>query len=192
MRFKKSKMYKKGQVGEQIVDDLILNAGKFIPYAPVLDNAHVFDRLIASTDKRKLMIIEIKAVDARDYYPDTGISIGHCKEYKYIQDKYNIDIWILFVDSKLKKIYGNSLNKLIEKAEVEHGNKLLKYPKIKPNFSAVGGKIIYFPLINMVDISELTDEQCKELKKFNNKGYTEGISWKKGYDEWLENKFSVI
>ena len=35
--------------------------------------------------------------------PDTGISIRHYEEYSEIQERYGIDIWILFVDSKRRK-----------------------------------------------------------------------------------------
>lgn len=188
MNFKNSKMYKKGELGEQIVDSLILNKGQFIPYAPVLDDAHIFDRLVASRDKKRLMIVEIKTVDARDYYPDTGISIRHYEEYSEIQNKYSIDVWILFVDSKKKEIYGNTLNNLKEYTKVMHNGKLLVYPLIKSNFTAVGKKIIYFPLKNMVSICKLSGEQVAELKQLNNKGYKEGLEGRNGYSEWASNR----
>lgn len=188
MNFKNTKMYRKGELGEQIVDSLILNKGQFIPYAPVLDDAHVFDRLVASKDKKRLMIVEIKTIDARDYYPDTGISIRHYEEYSEIQNKYGMDVWILFVDSKKKQIYGNTLNNLKEYTEVMHRGKLLTYPMVKPNFTAVGKEIIYFPLINMLPVCNLSEGQAIELKNLNNKGYKEGVNWKKGYKEWAESK----
>lgn len=188
MNFKNSKMYKKGELGEQIVDSLILNKGQFIPYAPVLDDAHIFDRLVASRDKKRLMIVEIKTVDARDYYPDTGISIRHYEEYSEIQNKYSIDVWILFVDSKKKEIYGNTLNNLKEYTKVMHNGKLLVYPLVKSNFTAVGKEIIYFPLKNMVSICKLSEEQVAELKQLNNKGYKEGLEGRKGYREWASNR----
>lgn len=188
MRFKKTKMYKKGELGEEIVDNLILNKGKFIPYAPVLDNAHIFDRLVASRDKSKLMIVEIKTVDARDYYPDTGISIKHYEEYSEIEKKYGIDIWVLFVDSKKKEIYGNTLDNLRQYTKTMHNGRFLEYPMIEPNFTAVGGKIIYFPLKNMVTICKLSERQAKELQGLNNKGYKEGVSWKSGYQDWVRSK----
>lgn len=188
MNFKNTRMYKKGQLGEQIVDSLILNKGKFIPYAPVLDDAHVFDRLVASKDKSRLMIVEIKTVDARDYYPDTGISIRHYEEYSEIQERYGIDVWILFVDSKKKEIYGNTLKNLRTYTEVMHKGKLLIYPMIESNFTAVGKEIIYFPLKNMITVTTLSTEQCEELKSFNNKGYEQGLEWKDGYNEWKRGK----
>lgn len=192
MNFKNTKMYKRGELGEEIVDSLILNKGKFIPYAPVLEDAHIFDRLVASRDKKRLMIVEIKTIDARDYYPDTGISIKHYEEYSLIQNEYNIDVWILFVDSKNKAIYGNTLKNLATETEVKHKGKTLLYPMIKPNFTAVGGKIIYFPLTNTIQICELSEEQAEELKKLNNKGYKEGLEYKKGYKEWKSNNINQI
>ena len=33
---------------------ILLNKGKFIPYAPVLDDAHVFDRLVLKDKSKKI------------------------------------------------------------------------------------------------------------------------------------------
>lgn len=191
MGFKSTVMYKKGELGERIVDEHLLGGGTFIPYAPVMDNAHVFDRLIASKDKRQLMVVEIKAIDARDFYPDTGISIKHYREYKQIQDRYNLDVWVLFVDAKNKCIYGNTLSKLDKPTVIRHGKRRINYPLIQDNFAAIGKKIIYFPLANMKRVKELNDQEVQELNEHNNKGYKQDLSWKKGYAEWKNNQFNT-
>lgn len=189
MKFEETKMYKKGQLGEEIVDRFIIQRGKFIPYAPMVDDEpHTFDRLLATKDKKRLMIVEVKTLDSRDYYPDTGISIAHYEEYIEIQNKYGIDVWIFFVDSKLKKIYGNTLNNLNNEVTITHRGRTITYPDVKSNFTAVGGNIIYFPLMHMIDIAELTKDQAEQIKRYSNKGYKEGVSWKKGYKEWQNSR----
>ena len=189
MKFQDTKMYKRGQVGEKIVDRFIIEKGKFIPYAPMVDDKpHTFDRLLATKDKKRLMIVEVKTLDSRDYYPDTGISIAHYYEYLDIQNEYGIDVWIFFVDSKKEEIYGNTLNNLKEQTEVMYNGRLLIYPLKAPNFTAIGGEIIYFPLVNTLPICKLTQEQIEEIRMYSNKGYKEGVSWKKGYNEWRNKK----
>lgn len=190
MGFKSTVMYRKGELGEKLVDELLLNNGNFIPYAPVMENAHVFDRLIASKNKKSLMVVEIKAINARDHYPDTGISINHYLEYKHIEEKYNLDVWILFVDAKKKMIYGNTLKKLETQTEVLVKDKgiVLNYPVKQKNFTAIGKEIIYFPLVNMKDIVPLEDEHVAELNENSNKGYKNDLSWKQGWYEYQQER----
>ncbi len=186
--FEETVMYKKGKLGECLIDKKILSADKFIPYAPVGDCAHPFDRICASKDKKKLMVLEVKTISARQKYPDTGISIKHYYEYLHIQDKYQLPVYIAFVDGYLRKIYGNKLDELRKPIEIVHKGKTISYPKIEENFTAVGGKIIYFPLLNMTTIHELADDEAEELERYSNYGYKRDLSHKKGYNKWLEKR----
>jgi len=190
MIFTDTNMYRRGQIGEEIVDNYIINSGKFIPFAPMVeDKAHPFDRILASVDKKSLMIAEVKTIDARDYYPDTGISISNFREYLNIENKYNLEVWIFFVDSKLGKIYGNTLSKLRNETKVNYKGKVLEYPMKSKNFTANGGEIIYFPLENMVDIKKLNDIDIQRIKNQHNKEYR-GLKDKKGYYKWKEGNIS--
>jgi hypothetical protein len=83
----------------------------------------------------------------------------------------------------LGKIYGNILNELAKDTVIQHRGKSISYPLIQSNFSAVGGKIIYFPLANMVDIYMLTPEQCEAIEKYANYGYSKDVSHKQGYNQ---------
>lgn len=189
-------MYKRGELGEQIIDEFIKKRDKFIPYMPVFDGGHPFDRILASKDKRQLQVLEIKTIKARNAapeyrltgYPDTGISISHYFEYLHIQNTYALNVYIAFVDAVLGKIYGNVLNELAKETVIQHRGKTITYPLIQENFSAVGSRIIYFPLINMTDIYTLSVEQCSEIEKYANYGYSKDMNHKKGYKEWKRDR----
>jgi hypothetical protein len=56
--FVKTIMYKKGELGEKIVDEMLVNGGEWIPYKSLVDGAHPFDRLVARKNKKELMILE--------------------------------------------------------------------------------------------------------------------------------------
>lgn len=152
---------KKGDIGEEIVDNYLRKRG-YIPYAPNFDGAHPFDRLCASRDKKTIFVADAKAKAKRKHYPDTGIDIKHYKEYKFLSDKYKIDVYLFFVDEENKAVYGNMLRVLEHDMNVIHYSKKLKYP-IRSN------GIIYFPMASMKTLAELTDEQCAELKKYTTK-----------------------
>ena len=107
---------KKGNIGEDIVSDYF-KARNYIPYKPDAEGSHPFDRIMARADKKEIFIAEVKTKARRIYYPDTGIDIRHYDSYKYIQDKYNIDVFIYFVDEYLKTIYGNFL-RILDKERV--------------------------------------------------------------------------
>jgi hypothetical protein len=151
---------KKGDLGEKIVDDYLLSKG-IIPYKSISQTAHPFDRLCATSNKKNIFIAEVKSKAKMKYYPATGFNLNHYKQYKYIQEKYNIKIMVYFVDEKLNKVYGNYLNILSK--ETEYKNK--KYPIILKN------NIIIFPECNMIDICNITDDYSNELKKLTNSNY---------------------
>lgn len=149
----------KGNFGECIVTDYLISKG-YIPYRPDAPGAHPFDRLCASKDKKHIFIAEIKTKPARTYYPDTGINVGHYKDYLNIQNKYGIDVFLFFVDQDKKRIYGNKLAELVKRIEVFHNNKKLIYP-----LEQCG--IIYFPLKLMIDIWQLDSDECLKLNELS-------------------------
>jgi hypothetical protein len=153
------KNVKKGDIGEQIVIDYLANKG-YVVYKSITQGTHPFDNLCASRDKKKIFIAEVKTKEARKYYPDTGINIKSYDEYKFIQDKYNLRVYLFFVDATNKKVYGNLLQEL--ETEVVVGK--YTYPLRQKG-------IIYFSLSNMKTIAELTEEQSNTIKEFNTKNY---------------------
>lgn len=150
---------KKGNIGENIVFNYLCNSG-YTVYRPVTEGPHLFDNLCVSRDKRTIFIAEVKTKEARKYYPDTGIDIRSYQEYKFVENKYNLHVYLFFVDAANRKVYGNFLRRLeTPKAEGKYS-----YPLQQ-------GGIIYFPLSSMTLISELTAEEAEEIKKHNTKNY---------------------
>ena len=150
---------KKGNLGEEIISRFLERKG-YVIYSPeTKGKAHAFDRL-AIKDKEQIIIAEIKTKARRNKYADTGIDKRNYDQYIKIQNKYNIPVFIFFVDEMLKKVYGNWLSKLIIPIIIEGK----QYPLILNN-------IIYFPLVNMINIAELSEQQITELKKLSNRNY---------------------
>ena len=150
---------RKGNLGEEIISRFLERKG-YVIYSPETKNkSHAFDRL-AIKDKEQIIIAEIKTKARRNKYADTGVNKRNYEQYIKIQNKYNIPVFIFFVDEMLKKIYGNWLSKLIIPIIIEGK----QYPLILNN-------IIYFPLVNMINIAELSEQQITELKKLSNRNY---------------------
>lgn len=168
MNFQDMSTTKKGNFSEKILDEYLISIG-IIPYAPVISKAHPFDRLCATSDKKKIFVAECKGKARRTYYPDTGINEKHYLDYIGVREAHNIDVWLFFVDEYVKKIYGNLLSELDKPREIEHKGKTLKYPLVQPDYK--GTVIRYFPLVAMVDIFDLNDDQSGELKQLSTRNY---------------------
>jgi len=153
----------KGNIGEACVDDY-LRSKNIIPYIPVFEGAHPFDRLCAKNDGSSLYIVEVKTKARRTYYPDTGINISSYEKYISISLKYGIKVFLCFVDEAEKRCYGNWIHILSETTEVDHNEKLLKYP-LKDN------GIIYFPLCAMKDIFFINNNTINELLEKSSRNY---------------------
>ena len=149
---------KKGNYGEELVDKF-LEAKGFICYFPKTKGAHWFDRL-AIKDKQRVIVAESKTKARLNKYPATGFNYKQYLEYKRIYETHKIHVFIFFVDEMLKKIYGNFLTKLELPTKI--GN--IEYP-LRIN------DVVVFPLKNMVDIGELTDEDVNFLKQNSCRNY---------------------
>lgn len=159
---------KKGYIGEHEVDRYLASIG-IIPYAPTIGKAHPFDRLCASSDKKRLFIAECKAKASRSYYPDTGINESNYQDYKNILKTYGIDIWLFFVDEHKQSIYGNLLSVLESPKIVNHGGKNIRYPLLQRDYR--GKQIIYFPLESMVEVCKISPDVALQLKALSSRNY---------------------
>lgn len=146
------------------MDAYLQSSGDFVPYAPICEGRHPFDRLVASRDKRKIFIADCKAKARRNWYPDTGIDRRHYQEYKEIAERYQMDVFLFFVDESEGRIYGNFLSELEKPAAITVRNTIHKYPKEE-------GRIIYFPLAHMKEIASITEEQAQELQRLSTRSY---------------------
>ena len=159
---------KKGTFGEQIVDDRLRERG-LIPYFPHYEGAHPFDRLCAKQNKKYLCIVEVKAKARRTHYPDTGINLKAYNEYLFLQNKYDIDVWLFFVDEAAGTIYGGKLHEISVDCFESYNNKTLKYPLRQTNKR--GKEEIYFPLKKMKTIYTLSREEVAQLKQHSTRNY---------------------
>ncbi len=156
----------KGKLGEALVDNVLFKRLGVIPYGPSakISAAHPFDRLCASPDKTTLFIAECKAKAHRTCYPDTGINLRAYRQYKFISDKYNLPIYLFFIDEYEKKIYGNDLVALETQTVVTHKGRQITYPWIQ-------GEIIYFPLCLMITYAEFDEQTSEELKGLSGRNW---------------------
>lgn len=164
---------KKGNIGETIVSNYFRKRN-YIPYIPDMEGPHPFDRIMARGDKKEIFIAEVKTKARRSFFPDTGIDIKHYNQYKFIEMKYNIDIFIYFVDEYKKEIYGNILRILDKPRKYKYKYQMDKNGRIfnkEIEYPIKSKGIIYFPLKIMKIISKIDDETIKKLKKYNNRSY---------------------
>ena len=150
---------KKGNVGEAIVDRYLVSNG-FIPYRPIADKAHPFDRLCASPDKRTIFVVDAKAKPARKYYPDTGINVRHYNDYLAISQRYRLHVFLAFVDEDSESIYGQFLHVLDRPRTVSHKGKMLTYPMVKY-------RVRFWPLCSMRKIADLGKEDVATLRSLS-------------------------
>lgn len=169
MRFQDLPQTKKGELGEQELDKFLISR-RIIPYKPIVDQAHPFDRLCATSDKKKLYIAECKTKTSRSAYPDTGINLRNYEEYVYIHEEYGIDVWLFFVDEFKMQIYGNLLTELIKPCTIVYNNKTLVYPWVQSAWN--GTPIIYFPLEQMIKVSDISAEVADQMKALSGRSYS--------------------
>lgn len=161
MSFSELTTTQKGDLGESVVDEYIRSKG-VVPYKPDADQAHPFDRLCASSDKKSLYVVEVKTKAKRKYYPDTGFNISSYKDYTNIQEKYGLKVFVFFVDEESGEIYGGTLDEISKPQLVNHYNKTLDYPLKQKG-------IIYFPVSSMRTIGKIDDEIVCQLRQLTTK-----------------------
>lgn len=148
---------KKGNIGENLTKQYLRNQG-YIIYSPETEGKHPFDTLIVTPDKKKIGVGEIKTKPKRRCYPDTGIDLRHYNDYISVQNNYNIEVYIFFVDEESKTIYGNTLNKLLAPREVFIRGQHFIYPLTQYG-------IIYFHIDNTIVIATISDKDASEISK---------------------------
>jgi hypothetical protein len=155
---------RKGNIGEKLVDEYLLRKG-IVPYRPIACQAHPFDRLCASSDKKRIYVVEVKTKPRREFYPDTGIDFRHYNDYLNIAMHHTMDVFIYFVDEIEKSIYGGELiSNLAKVRQIQYKGKTLTYPLAQRG-------IIYFPLVAMERVCDLPDAVCAELAKLRRTNY---------------------
>lgn len=151
---------KKGNIGERIVREY-LEAKGLVCYQPITERAHAFD-MLAILDKKQIVIAEVKSKALMNKWRATGFPQKNYEEYKYIQEKYGIPVFIFFVDEHMKKIYGNTLS-ILDKEIVREG---ARFPMLIQNGAT---RIFHFDSMKLVH--DLTDAECEELKQYTRRSY---------------------
>jgi len=152
------KEVQKGDYGEGLVREYLESSG-WIVYEPKTEGPHAFDKLCVK-DKQTIVIAEVKTKARMNNWNATGFNIKSFNEYKYIVDKYGIDIFVFFVDEMLRKIYGNKLSTLEKHYIAKDG----VFPMEKKN-------IILFSLESMKMIKDLDENDVKYLIEHSNRNY---------------------
>lgn len=142
-----------------------MKVGGWIVYSPTEGKAHAFDKLCIK-DKKNIAIVEIKTKARMNNLNATGFETRHLNEYKYILDKYGIDIFIFWVDELLQCVYGNTLTELLKEYKAKDGT----YPR-----QLCDGKITIFSLEKMNKYFSLEDNICNDLKAFALRTYDYNI-----------------
>lgn len=145
---------KKGCTGERIVKAYLESIG-YVIYEPTTDAAHLVDFLLMYQSKgnKQIVCAEVKTKPRRIKYEDTGLNTKNYNEYLTLMDKHNVDIFLFFVDDYCKKVYGNKVS-ILRKVCYEMGQQT------------------YFPLTEMKQIKELTDEEVNEIRQYNSSNKT--------------------
>jgi len=156
---------KKGNIGESIVRKH-LESKNYIIYEPVTKAAHPIDK-IAIRNKEHMILVEVKSKARLNKFNATGLDIRNFKYYKLLKQKYNMPLFVFFVDEYLKTIYGNKLS-ILEEKHIDKQN--VEYPNTN-----ISKGIILFSLEKMNTIHNLTELESKMLKMFSERNYQYNI-----------------
>jgi len=162
MNFTELPTYQIGQIGERLIDEFLRQKG-FIPYYPQPGAAHPFDRLIATPDKRRICIVEVKTKCRREAYDDTGIDQRHFDDYQRITFRYNLQLFLAFVDAKVGQIYGNWWHELLKTRESPRSVLLPNGQRFGESYPWTDRGIVYFLRSSMKTLHVLTEEQRAEI-----------------------------
>jgi hypothetical protein len=157
---------KKGDLGEAEVDQWIHRQG-YVPYRPDFNGPHPFDRLCATPDRRKLLIVESKCKPRRRYYPDTGFNCRHYRQYRYILETHAIDTFVAFVDEDSGTIYGNLLTVLDLPRIIKHNEIYLPSGELtfdELHYPREQHGIRYYPLIAMQTVAPIAAATLAQMR----------------------------
>lgn len=158
-KFTETYEYKKGLLGENLVQKF-LEDKNFVVYKPVTDAAHSFDFMFHKNGiKHKLYFAEVKTKPSmfwnwnRTPANVTGINTKHLTEYAKMIEQNNQDLFIYFVDERLKRCYGQFVSVLLTKWSKEI------------NDSRKNQSITVWSVNDMNDCFTLTLQMINYLKK---------------------------
>jgi len=141
----------KGELGEQIISNYLEKKG-WIVYRPFTkDKAHYFD-MLCTYNKEKVIAIDVKTKARLNKWNAQGINIKSYNEYLNFVKTTSVNFYLIFVDDKTGAVHLADLIKL-------------KNP-IYPN-----EKIIAWNLNDMKYLFTITENEIKELSKYDQRNY---------------------
>ena len=142
---------KKGEIGENIIINLLEKKG-WIVYTPFTKGkAHYFD-ILATYKKEKAIAIDVKTKARLNKWSAQGIDLRHYNQYKKFIENHKVPFYLVFIDDKLGDVHL---------ADIEN----LSNP-IYPN-----EKIIAWRLSDMKYIMNIGKDAIKELSKYDQRNY---------------------
>ena len=166
MKRSEVKTNKKGDYAEKIVMEN-LHSKDINTFKNSIDVPHPFDFLLYKKRNGiwELNPADVKAKPKMSKYNATGIDQKDYQTYLDIQDRYNMNVYLFFVDEEMGKVYGNYLNEL--EKEVIDGEQ--KYPfTLKDKY---GIEIRIFHMDNMITQFRLTPEHREDLIELTDQKY---------------------
>lgn len=154
---------KKGEIGEMIVRRNLEQKG-WVVYQPVTDGAHCFD-MLSIKDKHSAIALDVKAKARMNRWPATGIDQRHFDEYQSFSLKHQMPFWVVFVDEMQKTIYGNCIEDLERRRNVEG----VMYPFVIT--TKYGKNIRLWPLEAMIHIDSIEDDDIASLLSYSQRGH---------------------
>lgn len=148
MIWKEQPKTKKGYIAENIIANLLVHEGYQV-YMLFNEESHAFDMIINWRDDKLIRFVDVKCKARLESSNSTGIDYKYYQEYIDYTKLYNADFFLMFVDEKEGKVYGQSLRVLDE----THSFRL--------------DGMIYWDLENMITFRNLTDAEIVELSQYN-------------------------
>lgn len=163
MNFQNLQTTIKGNIGESIIEEMLIKQG-YVVYKTETDAPHPYD-FLAVKNKTEFKIFEVKTKARMNRRAETGINQANFKYYMEACTNHNMRLFLVFVDEKEARIYGNYLD-VLEQKHTENGK---TYPYIE---QCKGGYVRYYPLSKMRTIKHLNPEQVRILKDNSTRRYS--------------------
>tara|TARA_R100001443_G_scaffold103748_2_gene112177 strand:- start:997 stop:1506 length:510 start_codon:yes stop_codon:yes gene_type:complete len=156
-----------GMKGQEIVCNYFRNK-KINFWTNFNDNYNITDIIMEKDNILSFVEISTKQFTIKNNHKVTGKNTKQIELYKERQKQFNVKYFIIFVDIKLKKIYGNYLDNLLN-------NTSYKGKKFPLQINCGGQGITFFSLFDMINICDISDDDYEDLSimtfknKFNKK-----------------------
>jgi len=154
MDWQDKKEVKKGNIGEDIVLNLLKQRG-YIVYSPKTEGSHKIDYFAHNGKEKNVICCEVKTKKRMAKYPETGFNVSAYEHYNEMLIKHNIRTFVFFVDDFEECIYGNWLDELGEGTKRGGGR----------------DSVIVFQLNKMKKITQLSNEVVAEISKHTTEKY---------------------